>query len=62
MHEPVHFHYSSLDKKTNIFLLLVPSLVFFLVLAILFFNISRNGIQIATDFEQTVLGKSEKLK
>ena len=54
MLEPVHFHPNKVKKNANVLLLLIPTIVFALVLAVLLSNINRQ--RVATTSEPSVLG------
>lgn len=65
MNEPVHLHTNRLNRNFNVFLLLIPSIVFILVLASLYINYARRykrqEIAIKTESTSSVLGEESDL-
>lgn len=64
MSKPVHLHINRLNRNLNIYLLLIPPIVYVLVLFLFLFGVSKNSqnIQIAIDsLESTVLGEEVEL-
>ena len=64
MHETVHLHKNRLNRNRNVYLLLIPPLVYVSVLFLFFLGINRStrNVQIAVDtLESTVLGEESDL-
>ncbi len=57
MTDPLHIHSNRLSRDVNVLLLLIPSIIFILILALLMFSNKDNFQDIATVNEPTVLGK-----
>lgn len=55
-HEPIHLHTNRLNRGVNVLLLLIPSIIFIIVLAILLFSKNSDIKEIASINEASVLG------
>lgn len=65
MTEPVHLHTNRLNRNVNVFLLLIPTIVFIFVLALLYINYKVNPqkqqIAVEQNPETAVLGEESGL-
>lgn len=61
MHKPIHIHKNKLDRNSNIFLLLIPIIIFALVLSVILWSFNKNKY-VATNEEPSVLGEQENTK
>jgi len=58
--QPIHIHRSNIDSGSNVFLLLIPTLIFGLIIAAFIFSMNRKAdSQIATTSENNVLGEEK---
>ena len=55
-HKPLHLHTNRLNRGVNVFLLLIPSIIFIIVLAILLLSRNSDSQEIATINKPSVLG------
>ncbi len=56
-HKPIHLHTNRLNRGVNVLLLLIPSIIFIIVLAILLFSRNSDIKEIASINEPSVLGE-----
>jgi len=62
-HEIIHLEANLLNRRRNIFLLLLPSLIFFLILFLFFTNFQSRHAQVAVSNqaqETAILGESDE--
>ncbi len=58
-HKTIHLHQNRLNREVNVFLLLIPSIIFVLVLLISLYYLKLNQTQVFSD--TFILGEEDQL-